>query len=42
MFLFRTLLHIKLNITVEIWVHALLNDVTADYDSFNYFPIISL
>lgn len=42
MFLFRTLLHIKLNITVEIWVHALLNDVTADYDSFNYFPNISL
>lgn len=34
MFLFRTLLHIKLNSTVEIWVHALLNVVTADYDSF--------
>lgn len=34
MFLFRTLLHIKLNITVEIWVHALLNVVTADCNSF--------
>lgn len=34
MFLFRTLLHIKLNITVEIWVHALLNVVTADCISF--------
>lgn len=30
MFLFTTLFLIKLNISVEIWVHAMLNVVTAD------------